>query len=330
MTAIIGQPINRIDGPLKVSGRATYAAERWNVGQPLYGFIVGATIGKGRVTVIDSTRAEGAPGVRMVMTHRNAPAQGKADPTVSSYSRAYPTLSGPDVHHFGEPVALVVAETYEQARAAANLLDVTYAVEPGRFDLEACLNHAYAPKTVNAGLPTDSAVGDDFEGALTGAEVKIDQTYATPYQSSQPMEPHACLAVPNGDDLIFYVSAQIVAEARSAIASTLKMDRNRIRLVASFVGGGFGSKLGIHAETILAGLAARTLKQPVKVVMTRQQMFQLLGVRSMTRQRVRLGAARDGRLLALGHDVTMHTSPVAESRSRRPPRRGLFTQHRID
>src|SRR5688572_26772683 len=196
MTAIIGQPVNRIDGPLKVSGRATYAAEHWDGGQPLYGFIVGATIGKGRITAIDTTRAEQTPGVRMVMTHRNAPAQGEADPTImSAYSRAFPTLVGSDVHHYGESVALVVAETYEQARAAANLVDVTYAAEPGRFDFAARVDHAYAPEAVNAGLPTDSAVGD-FDGAFDGAEVKVDQTYATPYQFAQPMEPHACLAVP--------------------------------------------------------------------------------------------------------------------------------------
>jgi xanthine dehydrogenase YagR molybdenum-binding subunit len=312
MSAIIGQPISRIDGPLKVSGRATYAAEHWDVGQPLYGFIVGATIGKGRITAIDPARAERAPGVRMVMTHRNAPAQGEADPSIrSAYSRAFPTLSGPDVHHYGEPVALVVAATYEQARAAASLVEVTYAGEPGRFDFAARLDQAYAPKAVNAGLPTDSVVGD-FDGAFDGAEVKLDQTYTTPYHFAQPMEPHSCLVVPSGEDLTVYVSSQIVAEARRSIASTLRMDPERIHIVSPFVGGGFGSKLGIHSETILAALAARQLMQPVKVVMTRQQIFQLLGVRPMTSQRVRLGAKRDGRMVALGHDVTMHTSPLAE------------------
>lgn len=312
MTAIIGQPISRVDGPLKVSGRATYAAEHWDVGQPLYGFILGATIGKGRITAIDTARAEKAPGVRTVMTHRNAPAQGKADPSIrSAYSRAFPTLSGPDVHHYGEPVALVVAETYEQARAAANLVDVTYAGEPGRFDFATRLDQAYAPKAVNAGLPTDSAVGD-FDGAFDTAEVKVDETYTTPYQFAQPMEPHACMVVPSGEDLTVYVSSQIVAEARTAIASTLLIDKERIRIVTPYVGGGFGSKLGIHSETILAALAARMLKQPVKVVMTRQQTFQLLGCRPVTSQRVRLGATRDGRMVALGHDVTMHTSVLSE------------------
>jgi xanthine dehydrogenase YagR molybdenum-binding subunit len=311
MGTIIGQPVNRIDGPLKVSGRATYAAEYWNVGQPLYGFIVGATIGKGRITELDTTRAEQAPGVRMVMTHRNAPEQGKADPSISAYSRAYPTLDAPVIHHFGEPIALVVAATYEQARAAANLVDVSYDSEPARYDFAARLGHAYAPKTVNAGLDTDSAIGD-FDRALGGAEITVNQTYTTPYQFAQPLEPHACLAVPSGEELTLYVSCQILAEARTAVASTLKMNEQHIRIISAFVGGGFGSKLGIHSETILAALAARELNQPVKVVMTRQQIFQLLGMRPMTSQRVRLGATRDGRLVALGHDVTMHTSPFAE------------------
>lgn len=311
MSTNIGKPVSRIDGPLKVTGRATYAAEHWDVGQPLYGFIVGATIGKGRIEAIDIARAERAPGVRLVMTHRNAPAQGEADPSHSSYSRAYPTLAGPEVHHYGEPVALVVASTYEQARAAANVVDVQYASEPGRFDFAAHVDHAYAPKTVNAQLDTDSAVGR-FAEAFESAEVKLDSSYTTPYQMSQPMEPHACLVVPDGEDLTVYVSAQIVAEARKAIARTLKIDAERVHVVSPFVGGGFGSKLGIHAETILAALAARALRQPVKVVMTRQQIFQLLGLRSTTLQRVRLGTTRAGRLVALGHDVTMHTSSVAE------------------
>lgn len=312
MATIIGRPISRIDGPLKVSGRATYAYEHWDVGQPLYGFIVGATVGKGRITAIDTERAERAAGVRMVMTHRNAPAQGTPDRSIrAQYSRAFPVLSGPDIHHYGEPVALVVAVTYEQARAAAAMVDVAYDVEAGHFDFAKRLDQAYAPKAVNAGLATDSAVGD-FDSAFASGEVKVDQTYTTPYQFSQPMEPHACLAVPTGEDLTFYVSSQIVAEARTAISSTLLMDKARIRIVTPFVGGGFGSKLGIHSETILAGLAARALQQPVKVVMTRQQVFQLVGVRPVTRQQVRLAATRGGRMVALGHDVTMHTSPLVE------------------
>jgi xanthine dehydrogenase YagR molybdenum-binding subunit len=309
---MIGQPINRVDGPLKVSGRATYAYEHWDAGQPLYGFIIGAAIGKGRITRIGTGRAERSPGVRLVMTYRNAPAQGSPDPSIpSQYSRAYPVLNAPEIHHYGEPVALVVATTYEQARAAAGLVDVAYDVEPGQFDLATRLDQAYAPRAVNAGLPTDSAVGD-FEPAFDGAAVKVDQVYMTPYQFAQPMEPHVCMAVPRGEDLTVYASAQIVGEARTAIASTLQIDPQRIQVVSPYVGGGFGSKLGIHAETILAAFAARQLKQPVKIALTRQQIFHLVGLRPMSSQRVRLGAGRDGRLVAVGQDVTMHTSSIWE------------------
>ena len=309
---MIGQTLNRVDGPLKVAGRATYAYEHWEAGQPLYGFIVGATIGKGRITRIDTESAERAPGVHLVMTHHNAPAQGIRDESIPfEYWRAQPVLTGPDVHHFGEAVALVVATTFEQVRAAADLVDVEYAAGPGRFDFAAHEDEAYVPKVVNAGLPTDTAVGD-FDAGFGSAAVKVDLRYTTPYEFSMPMEPHACLVEPRGEDLVVYVSAQIVDAARASIASTLRIDPARVHVVAPFVGGGFGSKLGIHSETILAALAARALGQPVKVALTRQQIFQLVGMRTTSSQRVRLGAGRDGRLVAIAHDVTMHTRPDME------------------
>jgi xanthine dehydrogenase YagR molybdenum-binding subunit len=309
---MIGQALNRVDGPLKVAGRATYAYEHWEAGQPLYGFIVGATIGKGRITRIDTEEAERAPGARMVMTHHNAPAQGIRDESIPfEYWRAQPVLTSPDIHHYGEPVALVVAATFEQARAAANLVHVEYAGGLGRFDFAAYQDEAYVPKVVNAGLPTDTAVGD-FDAGFATAAVKVDQRYTTPYEFSMPMEPNACLVVPRGEDLTVYVSCQIVDAARASIASTLRIDPARIHIVTPYVGGGFGSKLGVHAETILAALAARALDQPVKVALTRQQVFHLVGLRPTSSQRVRLGAGRDGRLVAIAHDVTMHTNPDRE------------------
>jgi xanthine dehydrogenase YagR molybdenum-binding subunit len=309
---MIGKPLSRVDGPAKVTGQATYAYEQWQAGQPLYGFIVGATIGRGRITRIDASRAEQSPGVRAVMTHLNAPAQGAPDAFVTSeYYRAQPVLHSPDIHHYGEAVALVVATTFEQARAAAALVEIDYAAEAGRHDFARRKDQAYAPKEVNGGLPTDTAVGD-FDAVFPTAAVRIDQTYTTPYGFSQPMEPHACLAVPRGEELTIHVSCQIVDAARTSIASTLLVDPRRIRVVSPYVGGGFGSKLGIHSETILAALAARQLNQPVKVVMTRQQIFHLVGLRPTSSQRARLGARRDGQLVAIAHEVTMHTSPLRE------------------
>ncbi|MFG2578973.1 xanthine dehydrogenase family protein molybdopterin-binding subunit [Streptomyces malaysiensis] len=308
---MIGQAVNRVDGPLKATGRATYAYEHWEAGQPLYGFIVGATIGKGRVTRIDTEDAERAPGVQLVMTYLNTPEQGPRDESIPfEYWRAQPVLTGPDIHYYGEPVALVVAETLEEARSAADLVEVEYRAGRGRFDFGE-FEDVYIPKTVNAGLPTDTAVGD-FDAGFAGAEVKVDQQYTTPYEFSLPIEPNACMAEPRGEDLVIYVSCQITDAARDSVASTLRMAPERVHILAPFVGGGFGSKLGIHSETILAAFAARTLRRPVKVAMTRQQVFQLVGMRPTSSQRVRLGAGRDGRLSAIAHDVTMHTNPDIE------------------
>jgi xanthine dehydrogenase YagR molybdenum-binding subunit len=332
---MIGQAISRVDGPLKVTGRATYAYEHWEAGQPLYGFILGATIGRGHITGIDTSRAEHSPGVRLVMTYRNAPQQGTDQSHGSMYWHAFPVLSGTEIHHYGEPVALVVATTFEQARTAANSIAVEYATQAGNFDFAAHQDHAYAPKFVNAWMPTDSAVGD-FHAGFAAAPVKVDHTYTTPYQFSQPMEPHNCMVVPRGEDLMVYVSAQIVDSAKSAIANTLQIDPKRVHVITPFVGGGFGSKLGIHSETILAALAARQLNLPVKVAMTRQQMFHLVGLRPITSQRIRLGAERDGRLVAMAHEVNMYTSPRSEyAEQTATTARGLYaapnrlTTHRL-
>jgi xanthine dehydrogenase YagR molybdenum-binding subunit len=306
---MIGRPIDRVDGPLKVTGRATYAYEQWEAGQPLYGFIVGATIGVGRIRGIDRSSAERAPGVRLVMTFQNVPAQGMPDLSMfSAYARAQPTLSSPEIHHYGEPVAFVVATTAEQARAAASLVDIDYAAETGHYDLAARQAHAYAPKKVRGIWESDTAVGD-FDSAFDAAAVKVDQRYTTPYEFSQPMEPNACLALWEGDDLTVYVSTQVVSSVVASIASTLRIDPKRVHVVTPYVGGGFGSKLGIHSEAVLAALAARRLNQPVKVAMTRQQIFHLVGMRPASIQRVRLGAGRDGRLVALAHEVNMHVNP---------------------
>lgn len=309
---MIGQPISRVDGPVKVTGRATYAYEYWQDEAPLYGVIVTATIGRGRIQEIDVSHAQRAPGVRAIITHENTPAQGARDESSPApYWRARPTLASPHIGHYGGPVALVVAGTLEQAQAAANLVRIAYAAEPGHFDFIANAERAYAPKQLIFGLPTDSAVGD-FEAEFGSAAVKVDQHYHTPYCFAQPMEPNACLAVPRGDDLLVYVSTQIVDAARASLAGTLKIDPQRIQVVSPYVGGGFGSKLSIHSETILAALAARHLKKPVKVALTRRQIFHNVGVRPASSQRVRLGAERDGRLVAIAHEATMHTNPQEE------------------
>ncbi|WP_037381097.1 xanthine dehydrogenase family protein molybdopterin-binding subunit [Sinorhizobium americanum] len=314
-TSLIGQLIARIDGPLKVTGRATYAYEHAVEGAA-FGYILGATIAKGRIIEIDTAKAEQAPGVLHVMTYRNVPAQPEFGPAVTPtvpevFTRARPMLSSDRVRFYDEPVALVVAETFEAGRAAAGLISVRYEEARGAFDLSARLADAYTPKRTNAGFETDSAIGD-FDGAFAAAPVKVDATYRTPYEHHNPMEPHATLAVWSGDEVTIYTSAQTLANFRAGLASTLDIPPERVRIVSPFIGGGFGSKLIIHADTTLAALAARVLRRPVKVALTRQQMFANAGHRAEMVQQVRLGADLDGRLTSIGHDVWSATSSFEE------------------
>ncbi|WP_375458588.1 xanthine dehydrogenase family protein molybdopterin-binding subunit [uncultured Enterovirga sp.] len=305
---MIGQALNRVDGPLKVTGRARYSYERPDFGRAAVGYMLGATIAKGRVTRLDVTAAESAPGVLLVMTHRNAPAQAMRNgSSPEGFGRAWPVLEGDRVTFFGQPVALVVAETFEQARSAAALVRVAYAVERGAYDLATYAKRAYAPRTANVGLATDSVYGD-LDRAMSDAPVTLDQIYTTPAQFAQPMEPQACLAQWIDGDLHVRASLQIIGGARLALARTLQIAPERVHVDAAYVGGGFGSKLRIHEEAVFAALAARELRRPVKVAQTRRQVFTIAGRRPETIQRVRLAATGDGRLTGVGHDVNMQGS----------------------
>jgi xanthine dehydrogenase YagR molybdenum-binding subunit len=292
---VVGKPIDRVDGRLKVTGRARYAYEVEQGPAVAYGYVVEASIGKGRITVIDTDAAERAPGVVLVLTHRNAPEQG-----TGNHHEAHPVLSGPEVSYYGQPVAFVVAETFEQARAAAYLVRVTYDRSPGKYTLRDGIDQAHAPQ--GAGTAPDSAVGD-FAGAFAAAAVQLDVTYTTPLQSHAMMEPHATQATWDGDKLILHTANQMLNQGQAAIARTLKMPLENVRLVSPYIGGGFGAKLWVNADAILAAIAARQLKRPVKTALTRQQVFHVTTHRSDTVQRVRLGTDRDGRILAIGHDV---------------------------
>ena len=291
---IVGKPLDRVDGLLKVTGGALYAYEFEQGPKTTYGFVVEASIGKGRIKSIDTGPAERAPGVLLVLTHRNAPEQG-----VGNHHVAHPVLTSPEVTYYGLPVALVVAETFEEARAAAYLVRVNYDIAPGRYALRSGLAQARIPEE---GPPPDSAVGD-FAGAFAAAPVQLDVTYTTPLHSHAMMEPHATLARWEGDNLILHTSNQMLNQGRDAIARTLEIPVENVRLISPYIGGGFGSKLWVNADAILAAIAARQLNRPVKTALTRQQVFQVTTHRSDTIQRIRLGTDRNGRILAIGHDV---------------------------
>ncbi len=291
---VVGKPLDRVDGRLKVTGGARYAYEFEQGPKTAYGVLVEASIGKGRIKSINTGSAERAPGVILVLTYRNAPEQGAGNHHV-----AHPVLSSPEVLYYGLPVAFVVAETFEEATAAAYLVRVNYDGASGRYTLRSGLGEARMPQE---GPPPDSAVGD-FTGAFATAPVQLDVTYTTPLQSHAMMEPHATLAMWKGDNLILHTSNQMLNQGREAVARTLEIPVENVRLVSPFIGGGFGSKLWVNADAILAAIAARQLNRPVKTALTRQQVFHVTTHRSDTIQRIRLGTDRNGRILAIGHDV---------------------------
>jgi xanthine dehydrogenase YagR molybdenum-binding subunit len=292
---VVGKPVDRIDGPLKVTGTATYAFEWHDPASRLaYGYILGSAIAKGRITSIDLTDARTAPGVLAIVTAENA---GKLDKGRFNTARL---LGGPDIEHYHQAIAVVVAETFEQARAAAQLIRVDYARAQGAFDLETVKDSAAKPSDTG-GSAADSAVGD-FAGAFAAAPVQLDATYTTPDQSHAMMEPHASIAAWNGDMLTLWTSNQMINWTTGDLAKTLGMPKEKVRLISPFIGGGFGAKLFLRADALLAALGAREAKRPVKIALQRALIANNTTHRPATIQRIRIGATRDGKITAIGHE----------------------------
>jgi len=293
---VIGKATDRIDGPLKTTGTAPYAYERHDaVPNPAYGYIVGSAIAKGRIAAIDMAAARAAPGVLAIVTAGNAGTLGKGQFNTAKL------LGGPEIDHYHQAIALVVAETFEQARAAAGLLRVDYVRTKGAFDLAAAKDGAPPPKPGGFGGKPDTAVGD-FAGAFAKAPVKLDATYTTPVQSHAMMEPHASIATWEGDHLTIYTSNQMIAWSKGDVAKTLGIPTEKVRLVSPYIGGGFGGKLFVRADAIMAALGAKAAGRPVKVALQRPLMFNNTTHRPATIQRIRIGADQDGRITAIGHE----------------------------
>ncbi|WP_065617370.1 aldehyde oxidoreductase molybdenum-binding subunit PaoC [Pseudomonas moraviensis] len=293
---VIGQPADRIDGKLKTTGTATYAYEqRAAAPDAAYGYIVGAGIGKGRIASIDSARASEASGVIAIVTYENAGPLAKGEFYVAR------ALAGPQVDHYHQAVAIVVANTFEEARAAAGMLDIRYVAEPGSFDLAAAKDSAPPAPPAGFGPPPQTSVGD-FEGAFNAAPLQVDQHYSTPDQAHAMMEPHATIARWNGKQLTLWTSIQQINWGVRDLAKTLGIAREDVRLVSPYIGGGFGGKGTILCDAVLASLAARHAGRAVKVALPRPLMFNNLTHRPATIQRIRIGANRDGVITAIGHE----------------------------
>jgi xanthine dehydrogenase YagR molybdenum-binding subunit len=301
----IGLPLERIEGRAKVTGTAPYAYEQ-TVAHPLYLHPVQATIARGKIAAIDCTAAKALHGVVAVITHENAPR------LASDEDKELWVLQSDAIGFRGQFIGAVIAETPEIARQAAGLVRVTYAAQPHDAELRADRSDLYAPKQVNPDYPTDTDEGD-VEAALAAAAVTVDETYTTPWENNNPMEPHTTVATWEDDKLTLYDSTQGVHSVRAMLAPLFGLKPEQVRVIAPHVGGGFGSKGTPHAHDVLAGLAAQAVPgRPVKLALTRQQMFSLAGYRTPTIQHFRLGADREGHLTAIVHEVIEQTSRIKE------------------
>jgi xanthine dehydrogenase YagR molybdenum-binding subunit len=304
----IGRDLVRRDGVAKVRGTATYAYET-PVERPAYAHPVQATIARGRVTAMDTAAAEALAGVLAVLTVSNA------ERLASTEDAELAVLQSDEVGFRGQLIGVVVAETSELARQAADLVRVSYDERPHDSVLSVDRDDLYAPEQVNAGYETDTAEGD-VAAAVAAAEVTLEQTYSTAMYHNNPLEPHAATALwdPSGDGfLTLWDSTQGVHPDRSAVCEVLGLAEEQVRVVCPYVGGGFGSKGTPHANVVLTAMAARALPgRPVKLALTRQQMFTLARYRTPTIQRVQLAADRTGRLSAIAIDVVEQTSRIKE------------------
>jgi xanthine dehydrogenase YagR molybdenum-binding subunit len=296
----VGTPLDRVDGRDKVQGQATYAYEH-DVEGVAYAAIVQTTIAKGRVASIDTQHALEREGVIAVLTHDNAERLNEvADGELF-------VLQSPDVAYRSQVVAAVVAESFEQAREAAQHLDVTYEAEP--HDVVLIEDHA----KLSPPADEDESTLGDVDAALDQAAVTVDVTYETPAEHNNPMEPHATIAVWDDDgSLTLYDSTQGVTRAHDQLAEVLGLEPDKLRIISPHVGGGFGSKGIPRPHAVVAALAAKLANRPVKLAVTRQQMFALTGYRSPTIQRLRLGCDADGTLLAIEHRSAAQTSTLRD------------------
>jgi len=302
-TRAIGSAIDRVDGPEKVTGRARYAFEHAVEGAA-YAVLVQSTVAKGRVRAIDTSGALAHPGVLAVLSHENAPRLPKAEGELAVFQSR-------DVAYRGQIVAAVVAETLEAAQEGAALVRLD--LESVRHDVELRRDHPrlYKPEEVNPAFDTDTSQGD-FDAAFAAAAITVDETYETPWEHNNPMEPHASIAIWSAGNLTIYDASQGVFPARGTIAKALGLEPTQVRVLAPHVGGGFGSKGTPRPQVIVAALAAQLVDRPVKLAVTRQQMFDLTGYRTPTIQRVRLGADDRGHLVAIAHDAFEQTSTIDE------------------
>jgi xanthine dehydrogenase YagR molybdenum-binding subunit len=299
---VVGKATDRIDGSLKTTGTAPYAYERHDVApNQAYGFILGAAIAKGRINRIDLRDAKAASGVLAIVSTLDMPRL-----PLGQHNTAC-LFGGAEIAHYHQAIALVVAETFEQARAATSLIRVDYSRAEGKFDLAGeAMNAPFAAG--NNGAPPIDRVGD-FDAAFKSAPVTLDEQYTTPDHSHSMMEPHASIAAWEGDKLTVWTSNQMIAWGKRDLAKTLGLPEENVRLISPYIGGGFGGKLFLRADAVLAALGAKAAGRPVKVALTRPIMANNTTHRPATIQRIRIGANKDGKITAIAHESASGNLP---------------------
>ena len=303
-----GKAIDRVEGHLKVTGMAKYASE-FPIKDKVYGQGLNSTIAKGEIVSIDTSEAEKLPGVLKIITYKNAEKLKTFDKQMTKVSTTSiaPVLQTNKVHFYGEYVGLVVAETFEQAQYAARLVKFKYKKDANpAIHLEKLRAKAYKPNE-----KSDYSRGD-LKAGLAAADEKLEVTYNTPIEHHHPMELHAVIASWDNGKVTAYASQQIVNDATIAISDTFQIPKKNVRVVAAYVGGGFGSKLNVERHVIMAVMAAKMVGKPVQVTVTRQQMFTNTSLRQHNEQKMKVGAKKDGTLTALSHETLSHTSPTLE------------------
>jgi xanthine dehydrogenase YagR molybdenum-binding subunit len=298
---IVGAPVTRIDGPLKVKGAAPFAAE-FPVQGMLYGSVVFSTIAKGRITGLETSEAEKAPGVKLVMTYKNAPKM-KPTPLFNSQPKAagpsdLPIMQDDSIHWNGEPIAVVLAETQEQADHAKSLIRATYEEQPAVIDFDEAIKSAHEPKSILGEEPTVNE--GDAEAALSSAAHRVDATYRTPRHNHNPIELHGVTLFWEDGELYVHDASQAVAQSAWTLAEVFGLQEGKVHVWSPYVGGGFGSKTLWHHQ-VLAAAASKMAEKPVRLVLSREGVYRTVGGRTTTQQRVAIGANADGCFQALIH-----------------------------
>ncbi len=312
MENLIGEPLDRVEGRLKVTGRAPYAYEQ-KVPNAVYGVLVVSSIAKGTITSFDTRAAEKSPGVLRVITHQNS----IKFPALQNQSNSLPVgkvvqvFQDNVVRYAYQPIAVAVADTLENAKEAARLVRAQYRVDQPLTDLKSRLSEAYLPKKAGDEGPTTTR--GDMQAGMQQAHKRVEQVYWTPFEVHNPMEPHATIAVWDAPDhLTLYDATQGVFSDRERVADLFQLKPDRVRIISPYLGGGFGSKGPVWSHVIITAMAAKIVKRPVKLAVERIQMFGMVGSRSRTRQALRVGARQDGTLTALQHDTCNQTSTFGE------------------